>query len=68
MASAAKKTNTIVQIEHNGVTCTDQAAKAHAFFQFYVDLIGQGSSQSPNIYWENLYGNQHNHHDLQTLE
>lgn len=68
MASVAKKANTIVQIEHQGITCSDQRTKAQTFFQFYVNLIGQQSSEVPHIHWEILYDNQRDHRDLHILE
>lgn len=68
IASAAKKTNTVMQIEHQGTVCMDQKSKAHLFFQFYTDLIGQTSTQVPNIHWDNLYPSNDNARELQVLQ
>lgn len=57
-----------MQIEHQGTVCTDQKSKAHLFFQFYTDLIGQTSTQVPKIHWDNLYPSKDNARELQVLQ
>ena len=67
IASASKKSNTIIEIEHQGSTCTSQQDKAHAFFQFYTELIGTQSTTMPNLHWPNLYPTTNEVRDFQSL-
>ncbi|XP_078173385.1 uncharacterized protein LOC144567186 [Carex rostrata] len=61
VASAAKKTNTIHEIEYQGVMCKQEKEKADAIFHFFVQLMGSTSDKMPNLHWNNLY---HQRRDL----
>lgn len=50
MASGHKRRNVIPQIEINGTMFSDQKSKGEAFFNYYKDLMGKQSPQTPPIH------------------
>lgn len=66
IATNKKRRNTIAQIDFQGTQHSDHRTKAQVFFQFYKDLMGTESKQTPQIFWDNLYPTRQNLEELGT--
>ena len=55
LATASKRTNTINTVKYEGQEHKIQTAKADAFWNFYVKLMGTNSEGTQGINWTNLY-------------